>query len=78
VTDLDLGFNIACAPTGSAFIGSSCNLSTSADTLTAGTVREGKRSIWETRHVRVFDGGPDGDADTADNTLFAVQGLFAP
>jgi hypothetical protein len=78
VTDLDLGFTIGCTTTGSASIGGSCNLSTSVDTLTAGTAVEGKRAIWEVRHVRLFDGGPDGDAETANNTLFAVQGLFTP
>ena len=42
-------------------------------------VREGKRAVWGLGQVQVFDGGADGDADTAaDNTLFAVQGLFAP
>ena len=44
----------------------------------AGVVREGRRSIWEIGQVQVFDGGADGDADTADNTLFAVQGTFTP
>ena len=43
-----------------------------------GVVKEGKRSIWELAQIKVFDGGADGDADTADNTLFAVQGAFAP
>jgi len=29
--------------------------------------------------VRVYDGGPDEDADTGgDNALFAVQGVFVP
>jgi hypothetical protein len=29
--------------------------------------------------VKVYDGGPDEDADTsADNSLFAVQGVFVP
>jgi hypothetical protein len=37
------------------------------------------RAIWELSKTRVFDGGADGDADTAgDNTLFAVQGVFIP
>ena len=40
---------------------------------------EGKRAVWQIGQVRFYDGGPDGDADTtADNTLFAVQGLFVP
>jgi hypothetical protein len=42
-------------------------------------VQEGKRTVWGLGQVQVFDGGADGDADTAgDNTLFAVQGLYAP
>ena len=41
--------------------------------------REGKRAVWDISQIQVFDGGADGDADTAgDNTLFAVQGTFAP
>jgi hypothetical protein len=44
----------------------------------AGSVKEGRRTIWELGGFELFDGGPDGDADTHDNTLFAVQGLFAP
>jgi hypothetical protein len=45
----------------------------------ANSVREGLRSIWELGQVQVFDGGADGMASTtADNTLFEVQGAFAP
>jgi hypothetical protein len=58
--------------------GASCSLTTSADGVMAGLAREGRRAVWEMEQVEVFDGGPDGDADTADNTLFAVQGTFAP
>jgi hypothetical protein len=39
---------------------------------------EGKRAVREAGQVRVFDGGPDGLAGTAGNSLFAVQGLFVP
>jgi hypothetical protein len=41
-------------------------------------IREAKRSIWQLGQVKVFDGGADGSVSTADNTLFEVQGLFAP
>ena len=34
--------------------------------------------MWELGAVEVYDGGPDGDAETADNTVFAVQGVFVP
>jgi len=42
-------------------------------------VPEARRSIWELRLVRVFDGGEDGTVATqADNTLFARQGIYVP
>jgi hypothetical protein len=28
--------------------------------------------------IEVYDGGPDGDPGTANNTLFARQGVFVP
>ena len=39
---------------------------------------EGKRAVWELDEVRFHDGGPDGDADTPDNSLFAVPGVLVP
>jgi beta-propeller repeat-containing protein len=78
VTDVPLRVPIGCAETGDTTNGGACNLVTSVNTLTGGVAREGKRAIWELAQVRVFDGGTDGDVETADNTLFAVQGLFAP
>jgi hypothetical protein len=41
-------------------------------------VVEGHRTSWQLSQMQVMDGGPDGDVDTADNTLFARQGIFAP
>ena len=76
-TDLNLGFTIGCAATADPATGASCNLTTSADTLAAGTVLEGRRAIWEATQVKVFDGGADGDGDRA-TTPFATQGLYAP
>ena len=78
-SDTPLGFNVSCLPTG-ASVGATCNVSTTADAVTGANVAmEGKRAVWGFGQVQVFDGGSDGDADTAaDNTLFLVQGLFAP
>ena len=60
-------------------VNGSCNSVTSADVVIPDVAREGKRAVWELGQVQVYDGGADGDADTAgDNTLFAEQGLFAP
>ena len=77
-TDMPLSFNIPCAATPGPE-GGACNLTTTADAVLAGIVKEGQRSVWELAGIEVFDGGADADGDTAgDNTLFAVQGLFAP
>jgi predicted acyl esterase len=76
--DTPLAFNFACSATGTS-VGGTCNVATTADAVTADVVREGKRAVWGLGQVQVYDGGADGDADTTgDNTLFEVQGLFAP
>jgi hypothetical protein len=76
--DLPFPFNINCSATGSSESGA-CNVQTTADAVTADAVQEGKRAVWELGQVKVYDGGSDADADTTgDNTLFEVQGLFAP
>jgi hypothetical protein len=48
------------------------------DAVIPGAVPEGKRSIWQLGRTEVYDGGSDGLAGTAGNTLFATQGLFVP
>ena len=79
VLDSTFAFNMACSATGGSE-GGTCNATTTLDAVTgANLARERKRAVWELSQVRVFDGGADGDADTAgDNTLFAVQGNLAP
>jgi hypothetical protein len=64
--------------TASTTIGSTCSIATTADTLVPGTAAEGDRSVWGFDTVRLLDGGPDGDAETADNQVFATQGVFVP
>jgi hypothetical protein len=76
--DTTFGFDVSCAGTAGSE-GSDCNIATTADAITTDIARERQRAVWELSQVQVFDGGADGNADTAgDNTLFAVQGLFAP
>jgi WD40 repeat protein len=58
--------------------GSSCNVDTTIDSVLGNVIVEGARTIWELGQVQVYDGGPDGDADTQPNSLFEVQGLFVP
>jgi hypothetical protein len=79
VTDWPLRFAVPCAATPDPSIGSTCSISTSADSLVPGIAVDGSRAIWELGKLEVFDGGADGDGDTtADNALFATQGLFVP
>jgi Tol biopolymer transport system component len=73
------GFDLPCTPTADSTIGSDCAIATSADTLYPGAIVEGKRAIWQMGQGRLDDAGPDGDpTTTADNTVFAVQGVFVP
>jgi hypothetical protein len=69
---------LPCTATSLSSVGSTCAAATTADAVTPGAVLEGRRAIWALGQVKVFDGGPDGVVSTADNTLFAVQGVFVP
>ena len=52
---------------------------TSVNAVIPRTVKDTHRAIWALDKLRVYDGGPDGDADTeADNSLFMTQGVFVP
>jgi hypothetical protein len=76
----DVGFpvTVPCTATVDATIGATCSVATTADAVTAGVVKESRRTVWQLGQVQVFDGGADGVASTTPNTLFAVQGVFAP
>jgi Acetyl xylan esterase (AXE1) len=78
VVDFPLAFTVPCHGTADPDVGGHCGIATTMDALIPGAVPERKRSVWALDQVRLFDGGPDGDADTADNSLFAVQGVFVP
>jgi hypothetical protein len=76
----DVGFPVVvpCSATAETTIGARCSVSSTIDALVPGTVREGKRSVWDISGVEVFDGGPDGVASTGDNGLFLRRGIFIP
>ena len=68
-----------CTATGDATVGSTCSITTTAQTIAPGSAVEGMRAIWETGQVPVSDGGADGNPATADGEgLFLVQGVFIP
>jgi hypothetical protein len=81
-TVIDLPFAagpITCAGTpGDATVGSTCSITTSADTLVpadGGAVKDGKRGVVEIQQIEVIDGGVSGTSPT---DRFLVQGLFIP
>jgi hypothetical protein len=78
VADIPLSFTVPCAETPVGDVGATCATTTSVDAITPGFVHEDARSLWELGQVMLMDGGPDGLAATANNSPFAVQGLFAP
>jgi hypothetical protein len=78
VVDIPLPVVTPCAVTADPAIGATCSIATSFGAVTPGSVQEGDRSVWQLGQVQVSDGGPDGDVATADNSLFAVQGVFVP
>jgi hypothetical protein len=78
VTDFGFPTTVPCTATADLNVGSTCSVSTTADAVLPGTILEIKRTVIELAQVKVYDGGSDGLAGTAGNTLFAVQGIFAP
>jgi hypothetical protein len=78
VQDLAVAVTVPCAATLDPTAGSDCTVATTLDTVVPGLVSEGDRAIWEVAQLEVLDGGPDGEADTVPNQVFARQGVFIP
>jgi WD40-like Beta Propeller Repeat len=79
VQDDLFSFSVPCSPTSEKTVGSTCVLSTTADTLVPGTVKERERAVWQLDRISVHDGGPDADPQTSPgNRLFMTQGIFVP
>jgi plastocyanin len=76
--DITFSFVIPCAATDLTTVGSTCSVVTTANAVAPGAIVSGARAIWEVQNVQVFDGGTDGVASTAGNTLFADQAVFTP
>jgi hypothetical protein len=79
VEDFPFDMTVPCSANDDATIGSTCALTTTADTLIPGATTEQKQAMWQIDTVRVYDGGSDGNVGTAgDNTPFETQGIFVP
>jgi hypothetical protein len=66
--DTPFKFTMPCAATSDS-TGAACGVSTSANAVLPGSVRDGDRAIWELGQIGLYD--PHGD-------LFATQGVFVP
>jgi hypothetical protein len=83
MVDLPFSWVVPCVATGSPglpnAVGSTCSSTTTANAVTPGFVKFGKRQMIELGQARVLDGGADGSAATAgDNALYQIQGVFNP
>jgi hypothetical protein len=79
MANVPFSFTVPCVETHSdTSQGGACSTATSADAVVPGVVKESERAIWQLGQIEVFDGGPDGDVATADNSLFLRQGVFVP
>ena len=76
--DSSFAVTVPCTGTPDMTVGSTCTVVTTANAVTPGAIVDGARAIWELANVQVFDGGSDGVASTAGNTLFADQAVFVP
>jgi hypothetical protein len=76
--DAAWNFTVQCAATASTSTGSTCDLTTSRDAITPGSIKEGKRAVLELGRMQVWDGGADGQISTAVNDLFLTQGVYVP
>jgi len=74
---VEVAVTLPCTPT-LGLAGSVCSVSTTLNAVAPGIVRERARAIWALGQVQVYDGGPDGDADTPNNSPFMRQGIFVP
>jgi hypothetical protein len=73
---LPITFIVPCGPGGPAGSGI-CGLTSTYNALAPGLVVTGARQNYEIGRVTVDDGGPDGNAATADNVEYAGAGVFA-
>jgi hypothetical protein len=72
-TAQDVPFNMTASCTSG-----TCSFASSFDAVMPDVIRENKRAVWAIDQVKVYDGGADDLVSTAGNTLFAVQGFYAP
>jgi len=77
VSDVDFQVPANCAPVPGPQ-GATCDVSTSADAVLPGVIKEGKDMVLQTFRVRVTDAGLNGTPGDSDDRSFAMQGIYVP
>jgi hypothetical protein len=75
--DIPFVATVSCVNTADTSTGGLCTVPAPA-TCPPNCSISGRRSSVELGQIEVFDGGPDGNAFTDDNTVFMRQGVFVP
>jgi hypothetical protein len=79
VQDIPFPINFVCANTPDTSIGGLCTVDDQGPVVCPECgVQEGVRTVVGITQFEVFDGGADGDINTAGNTVFMRQGIFIP
>jgi hypothetical protein len=79
VQDIPFPINYVCANTADTSVGGLCITDNQGPVVCPECgVQEGVRTVVGITQFEVFDGGPDGEINTSDNTVFLRQGIFIP
>jgi hypothetical protein len=78
VQDLDFTVPVACTTTADPTIGSTCAVSTSADTVVPDVTKENKNSIVQVFRLRAKDAGANGVPGDTDDRDATMQGIYIP
>jgi hypothetical protein len=78
VMDLDFTVPTACTATADPTIGSTCAVSTSADTVIPDVTKENKNSVVQIFRIRVKDSGANGVPGDTDDRDATMQGIYIP
>jgi hypothetical protein len=76
-TDFDFGTPVDCVETAGPE-GSNCQASITANALTPGAIKEGKRMVVQSFRLRFNDSGLNGSRGDSDDRTFAQQGIYVP
>jgi hypothetical protein len=78
LADIQYPIPLDCLATASTTQGSTCGTNTTSNALVPGAVLNGKGAVYEGGQLQLKDAGADGALFTADDQVFAVEGIFAP